>query len=360
LGEAENAIPRLVRCDGIADACAHAGAPVPYGARPMNPSESSPQPDPAALDRAVDAVARRCLAVRPGEELLVIGDDGTAELARRLRDAAAAAGAEAVLALMSPRETHGSNPPPSVAQALAACSAFVAATTYSLSHTPARKLATERGARGASMPGITAATLARVLGGADLDAVARRSRAVGERLEAASEARITCPLGSDLTLDLRGAPGIPDDGDLSQPGAFGNLPFGEAYCVPRGGEGRLVASSLASVGIPDAPVALEVRDGALHDGEGDVGRAFAERLRAVDARATNVAELGVGTNDAATLTGSILEDEKMLGSVHVAFGASAAIGGTVDVPVHLDVVVLDASLELDGELLLDRGRLLVD
>ena len=54
---------------------------------------------------------------------------------------------------------------------------------------------------------------------------------------------------------------------------------------------------------------------------------------------TNLAELGVGTNDAATLTGNVLEDEKILGTVHVAFGASAGIGGTVSVPIHLDVVI---------------------
>jgi leucyl aminopeptidase (aminopeptidase T) len=72
-----------------------------------------------------------------------------------------------------------------------------------------------------------------------------------------------------------------------------------------------------------------------------------------------VAELGVGTNERAGLTGNILEDEKMLGTVHVAFGASAGIGGTVSVPVHLDCVVLDATLEVDGETLLDAGRLAV-
>ena len=55
---------------------------------------------------------------------------------------------------------------------------------------------------------------------------------------------------------------------------------------------------------------------------------------------TNIAELGIGTNEKAKLTGNILEDEKILGTVHVAFGASAAIGGTVQVPVHLDCVVM--------------------
>ena len=74
---------------------------------------------------------------------------------------------------------------------------------------------------------------------------------------------------------------------------------------------------------------------------------------------TNLAELGVGTNDAATLTGNVLEDEKILGTAHVAFGASAAIGGNVSVPIHLDCVVLDASLTIGGTPVLDQGRFLL-
>ena len=52
----------------------------------------------------------------------------------------------------------------------------------------------------------------------------------------------------------------------------------------------------------------------------------------------------------------MLEDEKILGTAHVAFGASSSIGGTVTVPVHLDVVVLDASLTIGGTQVLDAGR----
>jgi leucyl aminopeptidase (aminopeptidase T) len=52
----------------------------------------------------------------------------------------------------------------------------------------------------------------------------------------------------------------------------------------------------------------------------------------------------------------VLEDEKILGTTHIAFGASASFGGTVTVPVHLDVVVLDASLTVGGTQVLDAGR----
>ena len=68
----------------------------------------------------------------------------------------------------------------------------------------------------------------------------------------------------------------------------------------------------------------------------------------------------MGTNDCARLTGFVLEDEKILGTVHVAFGASAGIGGTVSVPIHLDVVVLEPTLEVGGELVLDGGQFALD
>jgi leucyl aminopeptidase (aminopeptidase T) len=68
-----------------------------------------------------------------------------------------------------------------------------------------------------------------------------------------------------------------------------------------------------------------------------------------------VAELGVGTNDRAILTGQILEDEKILGTVHVAFGNNASMGGTVEVPFHVDGILLEPTLELDGTIILDRG-----
>ena len=63
------------------------------------------------------------------------------------------------------------------------------------------------------------------------------------------------------------------------------------------------------------------------------------------------------SNERAELTGNILEDEKILGTVHVAFGASAGIGGTVSVPVHLDCLILEPTVEIGGNRVLDRGHL---
>jgi leucyl aminopeptidase (aminopeptidase T) len=272
-----------------------------------------------------------------------------------LAQEAAAVGADAVLAVMNERATDGTEPPRSVAAAMAECDVFVAPTSRSLSHTRARKRASESGVRGATMPGVTDDMLARVMD-VDFETMARRSRAVAQVLSEGSTAHVTCPRGTDLMLDIAGRDGMADDGDLTARGAFGNLPCGEGFIAPAGGEGRVSPISLAPLGITPEPVILTVTDGRLRSADGGLGPQLQQRLTAHGEKGTNLAELGVGTNDRATLTGNVLEDEKILGTVHVAFGASAGIGGTVSVPIHLDVVVLDATLVVDSATVLDGGR----
>jgi leucyl aminopeptidase (aminopeptidase T) len=265
------------------------------------------------------------------------------------------------LAVISERDSAAAEPPRAVAAAMAAADVVLAPTIQSLSHTAARRVASEAGVRVASMPGVTEEMLARVMG-ADVDELRRRGEAICELLDRGAEARITCANGSDLRLGLEGRTSIVDAGDLSARGAFGNLPCGEGFIAPLEGTGEgtlVVDGSIAGVGQVEDPVSLTVRGGHLTDAVGADGEALLELLTAHGADGTNVAELGIGTNEEAILTGNILEDEKILGSCHVAFGASAAIGGTVQVPVHLDCVVLEPTIEIDGETVAEGGELLV-
>jgi aminopeptidase len=308
------------------------------------------------LDRAVQTVVRRCLNIQPDEDVVVVVDEPLQDLGEKLRTASQQTGADAVLTVMSPRPTDGSEPPAPVAEALAACDVFIAPASRSLSHTLARKRASEAGARGATMPHVTADMLARLMS-IDFDRLRSRSHAVADLLDKASEAHVTCPRGTDLRLDLTGRQGIADDGDLTAKGAFGNLPCGEGFIAPAGGDGTMFARSIAAIGLAHGhPAKLTVKNGHLTEASGPEGEQLLSILQEHGDAGTNLAELGVGTNDRATLTGNVLEDEKILGTVHVAFGASIAIGGTVSVPIHLDCVVTEASLEIDGTRVLDEGR----
>jgi leucyl aminopeptidase (aminopeptidase T) len=313
------------------------------------------------LERAVEAVIHDCLAVKPGEDVVVVCNPATRPLADRLRNEAEAAEGEAVLVELTERNQHGVEPPDTVAAAMVRADVLLVPTVQSLSHTAARKAATDGGARAATLPGATEEMLARVMS-ADMAELRRRGSAVADILDDGSEARITCANGSDLTLNIEGRPAIPDNGELMEPGAFGNLPCGEGFVSPHhdsGGGTLFVDGTIASIGIPEEPVQLTVEDGALTAATGEMGEELTRQLQAAGPDGTRLAELGVGTNDKAILSGELLEDEKILGTIHVAFGASAGIGGEIQVPVHLDCVVMKPTLTVDGTDVVRDGELLV-
>jgi leucyl aminopeptidase (aminopeptidase T) len=156
-----------------------------------------------ALEQAVGIVVDRCLRVQRGESVLVVADPDSAALGESLMDAARGAGADAVLTILPPNPARGTEPPPPVAAAFAAADVFIAPCLPSLSHTSARKRASDAGARGATMPGVTADLLARLMS-ADFDAMGARCHAIARLLAGADEAHLTCARGTDLTLDLRG------------------------------------------------------------------------------------------------------------------------------------------------------------
>jgi leucyl aminopeptidase (aminopeptidase T) len=315
----------------------------------------------ADLDRAVKTVVRKCMGISPGEDVLVVCNPVTEEIGALMRIEAQGDGADATLAVISERDSAAAEPPRAVAAAMAAADVVLAPTIQSLSHTAARKAASEAGVRIGSLPGVTEEMLSRLMT-SDLAEIRRRGWAVVTALNRGAEAHITCRHGSDLRIGLEGRQGIVDAGELGNRGAFGNLPCGEGFIAPVEGmtEGTLVVDgSVASVGLLETPVSLTVREGHLVEATGEEGRQLMELLTAHGEDGTNVAELGIGTNEEAILTGNILEDEKILGTCHVAFGASAAIGGTVQVPVHLDCVVLEPTIEIDGETIVRDGDLLV-
>jgi leucyl aminopeptidase (aminopeptidase T) len=315
----------------------------------------------ADLDSAVRTVVRQCMGVSAGEELLVVCNPVTEEIGALMRIEAQGDGADATLAVISERETHAAEPPAAVAAAMAAADVVLAPTIQSLSHTAARKRASEAGVRIATLPGVTEEMLARLMNG-DLDEMRRRGWAIVNTLNRGKEVRITCGNGSDLTFSIEGREGIVDAGELTASGAFGNLPCGEGFIAPVEGtaNGTLVVDgSIAAIGLVDSPVHLTVEAGHLIGATGDEGAELMALLTPHGEGGTNVAELGIGTNEEAILTGNILEDEKICGTAHVAFGASAGIGGTVQVPVHLDVVVKEPTVEIDGEAILGGGELLI-
>jgi leucyl aminopeptidase (aminopeptidase T) len=317
----------------------------------------------ALFDAALIAV-KDCLKVQENETVLVVTDTVLREIGNALVEASRSLGAETMLMEMTPRERNGEEPPEAISEAMKNVDVVVAPADKSLTHTAARREACAAGTRVATMPGITMDTMVRCLA-ADYYAIADRTVKVTEMLTDAKAARVTTASGTDITLPLDGIKAIASTGLFHTPGSFGNLPSGEAYMMPKegGSEGVfIVDGSMAGIGDLEGkkPIAIRVEKGhAVEISGGPEAELLREKLDPLGKPAFNVAELGVGTNDAAKIIGNILEDEKVMGTVHIALGNNMSMGGTVDVAIHLDGIIKSPTLELDGTAIMENGKLLV-
>ena len=269
------------------------------------------------------------------------------------------AGLEAMLVEMLPRTRNGEEPPRGIAEIMKHVDIVLAPTSKSLSHTVAREEASRAGVRCATLPGITDDCMARCLA-ADYAAVAARSRKYADILTRGSNVRITNADGTDLLLVIEGRRGEPDTGILHERGAFGNLPAGEAYIAPLEGKasGVFVADgAMAGREYVGDKICIEVEGGyAVAIEGGEAAKALETIIAPLGMAARNIAELGIGTNEMAVLTGSVLEDEKVMGTIHIAIGDNSHMGGVVSVPSHLDGIVLAPTVVVDGVTIMESGK----
>lgn len=316
------------------------------------------------MEGELRTVSRRLLeenlGARPGETLLVVTDTETSSVGRALFDAGLDLDLDAGVLETPPLERSGTEPPAYVSAAMAEADVVVAPTQASLTHTRAREAATEAGARVATMPGVTERMFRQGAVSADYGRVERLTAAVTERLTEATEARIETAAGT-LTMSLEGRDGIASDGIIRESGSSGNLPSGEGYIAPVEDTASGVIAfdgGLAGVGELEEPLVIHVEDGSVSDVEGAVADTFLDATDGDDC-ARRVGELGIGTNPAADVIGTVLEDEKVYGTCHVAFGDNRGFGGTIECDSHLDGIVLEPTVSLDGVEIVRDGEVLV-
>jgi leucyl aminopeptidase (aminopeptidase T) len=298
-----------------------------------------------------------CLNLQRNESFLVVADDAKQALAASLYQAGKLLGAEAMIVVMKERAKSGQEPPAAIAAAMAHANVVVCITEHSLTHTQARKNAAAAGARVATMPGITEDMFLEGAISADYAKVKLLTEQVTELLTQGRRVRIE-KAGYSFAFSIEERKGIPSTGIYLYPGESGNLPSGEAYIAPIEGsaEGRiLIDGSIAGIGKLSSPLLLSVENGRIVSADGETGERLLEILGAEDGRL--LGEFGVGTNDKARITGVVLEDEKVYGTIHVAFGSNNTFGGTISAGVHIDCVVTKPNVYIDDLLIMANGHL---
>lgn len=282
-----------------------------------------------------------------------------------LADAVLEKGAEPVIALMRQRGTDAAEPPPNVAAAMKGSDVIFSAVSISITHTQAMKDALAAGARAIALTAFTEEMLAG--GGIDGDFVRIRENCetVGKRLSGAKIARITSTAGTDLTFSVENRrvnvmPGIVGPGQLSP------VPNAEVNVSPVEGtaNGILVVDAsipYLGVGLLKEPIRFTVRDGVITGIEGgdpeQVETLRSAWERQADPHVYNIAEMGIGMNPMCSFKGLMLEDEGVLGSIHIGTGTNITLGGVVKARSHYDLIMRSPTLTLDGEILIQDGQI---
>lgn len=309
------------------------------------------------LKSGAETIVTQCLDIRSEEHVVIVNDSNDPTLLDALIAAVEeAAGSYEYLTYEEP-DVHGEEPPSQVATAMRDADVFIAPTKKSLSHTDARRQASEAGARGATLPGITRSIWETSLQ-ADYAEVKRITDTVFDLLSTTETIQITTPSGTNLTLQVDIEHFHKDTGLIHHPGEFGNLPAGEVDGGVLDAEGVFVVDHF-----PFAPsgTTVEIKERQVTEisNPGLGGSEFADAVAEIDG-AKNVAEFGFGTNPGATLVGNILQDEKVYGTVHIAFGDNSSYLPSeepqyTNCGIHWDSVCESPTVYFDDTPILDDG-----
>ena len=184
----------------------------------------------------------------------------------------------------------------------------------------------------------------------------RRQAGLVEFMTTTTNIRIEAP-GTDLTLSVGGRTWINSDGKR-------NMPSGEIFTGPieDSAQGRLKCGfPVCRDGREIEGISLEIKDGTVVRAQASSGEDYLQAMLDLDQGARRLGELGLGLNTGIDrFTGSILYDEKIGGTVHLALGQSyPETGGTNQSALHWDLIVdtrTEGRITADGRVVMQDGQ----
>ncbi|NPV69829.1 MAG: hypothetical protein HPY55_04150 [Firmicutes bacterium] len=319
--------------------------------------------------RGARRLVEECAGVGPNESVLIITDTMHTNLGEALLAAALEVTLESsMVVLPTYGRVHGMNPPRAIAEAMKSADVCFMPTEWSLSHCQARRDASKAGCRCLTIPHADEEIFARTIPESPFKEMKEITIAVNQALSRANEARVTSPGGTDMWVDLRGRVNVDLEHGYCRrepeyAANFAGPPCIEANIAPVEGTARgviVVDACQSAIGLVREPVTLVVEAGRIVDvrGGADAGRLI-HRIEAVgDDRIRMIAELGIGLNPKAHMRGRFIEDEAVYGTAHFGMGNNeSTMAGKITVNGHFDNVFWRPTVYLDGEPIMEDGRL---
>lgn len=305
-----------------------------------------------------------CTDVKPEEQVLIVSDESTSPIiASALEEAAREVGGVATVLQVADAKTDSGEPPDEVRSALVTADVVFAAVQVSITHTHAVQAACRRGARVAALTQWVPDML--VSGGIDADfhAIEPTVLRVAKVFDEGSRLTVETRAGTDMVLDITGRKATPHaKTGVVRPGQFHPIPDIEAPVSPVTGSGVIVCDAsipYLGIGLLKDPVVLKVEDGRVVSIEGgDAAARVRDKWMSLDDPTVyHLAELGIGMNPEARLTGRMLDDEGVATTCHFGIGTSDTLGGNVKAPSHFDFVLNEPTIVVDDIVVMEEGRL---
>ncbi len=316
------------------------------------------------MTETAQRITQQVLAIKPKEKVCILSDTEQSQaIVETLAMAVRHAGGEPVVVTMLPTGMGGVEPPEIAAAAISASDAAILLVSNALTHTKAIRNALKKGGRICNLREVNEEMMTHGGVTADYLKIKKTTEKLKILLDDTKIGRLTTEEGTDVTVSLQGRKATALAGFATQPGEFSGLPDGEAAIAPLEGsaEGKIVNPYLVEkIGLIRESFSLEIREGEVKDLKGgSEAIQLHELIIKTGKEAKNIGEFAIGTNPECRILSASRELKKRLGTAHIAVGDNLTLGGIVDCPLHLDLIFLRPTIELDGKVIVNKGKLTV-
>ncbi len=315
----------------------------------------------SSLQKVAKTIIHNCMGLKQNESCLIVTDKKKKKIAKVLLREARKISDKCNLLIKPVGRIHGQEPSKRIAKEMLKYDVILLVTTKSLSHTLARKNAVEKGARVASMPGVTEGILNRAID-VNIKKIQLLNNKIAKKLTKGKKVKIITKKGTNIIFSIKGREAKKDTGIYISEGSWGNLPAGETAIAPLEctANGKLIIDgSMSCIGKIKDRLTIIIKSGYAIDFKGKASKKLKNLIKNLGKSARNIAEFGIGTNPKAKVTGIVLEDEKALGTAHIALGDNVSLGGAVKAGCHLDGVFLRPTIYVDNKKIMKEGKLLL-
>ncbi len=276
------------------------------------------------LEKAAEKVIIDCLNLRRHEMTLILCDSASTEIGNVFYNIVLHRCKETIFTIMPVRKEDAEELPAPLIQLLKSFDAALIITEKQIPSGALKSALSQCGVRTAVMCGLTSDVVWRT---SDVDwrKLGINTRRIAAQVSGAKKVTIISENGSYLVIDKHEMIASVDDGRLSSPGTFGQIPAGEVTVALPGCQCNGVISisgSLSPLGKLDAPLILEIQDGIVKKVHDHPHAVFLEKKLSLFKQARILTEFGIGTLDSAIISGNVAEDRKVYGAVHITLGAN--------------------------------------